>query len=317
MPGFMGLRGLELKSQIEIEGYRHDRHHEDHRRQELERRSREKVQEILQNQVGDMSAYNPVQRGDVLVTDSAVAHLAVSDIMSSRVAVLTYDDTMLTVQGIFSSVRFHHLPVVDEDGYIIGIVSDRDFLRLASPFLGTVNEQPRDKEVMTRKVGTVMTRNPVCIDVDTEVIEAIRTMTRKRISCLPVLEASSRRLQGIVTWKDIVRAFCPAAFDAPSDSARLKQGVAINPESSETQRLRAKAAESVRLRAAALEAQKGMKKDAPKPDAAPSEKSTAGAPPPVSDRVRKPGAAGKPKPGGDTDVFQKPLPLFDDEDDKK
>ncbi|MCC8180896.1 MAG: CBS domain-containing protein [Planctomycetes bacterium] len=102
---------------------------------------------------------------------------------------------------------------------------------------------------MNRKVGTVMTRNPICVGTDTEVLDAIKTMNKHRISCLPVLEKGTRRLQGIVTWKDIVRAFCPEAFDSPSDSHRLKTGVHINPESRESQRLRAKSAESVRLRA--------------------------------------------------------------------
>lgn len=248
MPGFMGLRGLEQKNLHDMERERR----EDGRQASLanmERRSQEKVQEILRDQEGDMSAYsgalNDVNQSDC---DRIAAHY-VERIMSSRVAVLSFDDNLLTVQGIFASVKFRHLPVVDEDGGIIGIISDRDFLRVASPFFGTVNEQNRDKEIMMRKVGTIMTRNPICANMQTTILEAVKLMNGRKISCLPIVKPGGSKLQGIVTWKDVVRAFCPKAFNAASDSARLKAGVTVNPQTSESARFRAKTAESARLMA--------------------------------------------------------------------
>ena len=247
MPGFMGIRGLEPQNP-------HDRERE--RREEqrsaaqanLERRSQDKVQEILREQEGDMSAYNGKFDDRVMSDCDKIAGYKVESIMSAKVAALSFDDNLLTVQGIFSSVKFRHLPVVDEAGNIIGIISDRDFLRTVSPFFGTVNEQNRDRELMGRRVGTIMTRKPICADRDATIMEAVRTMNSRKISCLPIVEPGTTRLLGIVTWKDVVRAFCPAAFSSSSESSRLKSGVTVNPPSAESARLRAKSAESARLR---------------------------------------------------------------------
>lgn len=234
----MGLRGLEHKTPRDMEKERKDERRSD-TRAFAERRSREKVQEILQDQTGDMSAYNKTISGTEMSECDVVCHHTMDRIMSGRVAVLSFDDTLLTAQGIFSNAKFRHLPIVDDSGNIIGIISDRDVLRLSSPFFGTVNEQTRDREIMARKVGVIMTRNPVCVDISERVVNAVRLMSGRKISCLPVVENGGRKLLGIVTWKDIVRAFCPAGFNPTRDSNRIKTGVHVDPESSESARLKA------------------------------------------------------------------------------
>lgn len=252
MPGFMGMRGLDPKNPHDRERERREEN-KAHNHDSMERRAEEKVHEILRDQQGDMSAYSgTVSREGQGGSDcERICNFKVGEIMSARVAVLSFDDNLLTVHGIFSKVKFRHLPVVEDDGTIIGILSDRDFLRHESPFFGTVNEQTRDKEIMARKVGTVMTRNPICAYVDTSIIEAVRLMNDRKISCLPIAERGTMRLLGIVTWKDVVRAFCPLAFSHQRDSSRLKSGVKINPQSAESARLRARSNESARLRARA------------------------------------------------------------------
>ncbi len=295
MPGFMGIRGLDPPNPHTSERHRR----EDHKvfgRGEIERRSEEKVHEILSDQQGDMSAYT----GGMCDASAnrhfhAVHNLHVGEIMSARVAVLSFDDTLLTIQGIFAKVKFRHLPVVEDDGKIIGIISDRDYLRMESPFFGTVNEQTRDAEIMHRKAGTIMTRNPICAHVDTTLLNAVQLMNERKISCLPIIERGTSRLLGIVTWKDVVRAFCPDAFNRARDSSRLKSGVKINPQSAESARLRDKAAESARIRRA-------TSVSVPPPPRP--------APPPQQQQQRVPPSAPKPegKSGVRTDTAYHPLP---------
>ncbi|MCC8190310.1 MAG: CBS domain-containing protein [Planctomycetes bacterium] len=225
MPGFMGLRGLERKTLHDMDRERREGKRSSQSQRHLEKRAREKVDAILRDQGGDMSAFT----GHLEVAETgncqAIARLPVGRIMSGRVAVLSFDDSLLTVQGIFERVRFHHLPVVDEDGRILGIISDRDFLRMVSPFLGTINEQNRDKEIMAKKAGMIMTRNPACTSMDAPIIDVVQTMNRLKISCLPVVDKDDWTLLGIVTWKDVVRAFCPECFPPASESSRLKTDV--------------------------------------------------------------------------------------------
>jgi acetoin utilization protein AcuB len=289
----MGLRGLEIKNPHDMQRERREEHGDRGGQQELERRSREKVQEILRDQNGDMSAHTgsiSPPKGDC----ETIAAYPIERIMSGRVAVLSFDDTLLTVHGIFASVKFRHLPVVDEHGHIIGIISDRDVLRMTSPFFGTINEQKRDVEIMSRRVGMIMTRNPVCIPMGATLLEAVRLMNGKKISCLPVVEGNTARLAGIITWKDVVRAFVPGAFNMTGESNRLKTGVHINPESSESVRLRVKAAESARMRAVAESAAADM------PDAAPERR-------PVGDKP-DPDRLPLPKDPTDTAVLEKREP---------
>ena len=227
MPGWMGLRGLAKKSVHDMERERREDQHLSNS-EEIQRRSDEKVQEVLRAQQGDMSAFTGSGEDGLDDSDADICLQPLKKIMSSKVAVLSFDDSLLTVQGIFAAVKFRHLPVVDDGGGIIGIVSDRDILRMASPFFGTVNEQTRDKEIMTRKIGTIMTRQPVCGRPETSVRDAVKMMNDRKISCLPVIESfESKLLLGIITWKDIVRAFCPDVFDRASDSRRLRSGVTV------------------------------------------------------------------------------------------
>lgn len=305
MPGFMGVRPvrnpterLDLRREEQEKARR-----EAARGQEQERRALEKVQEILQNQEEaqvDSDCRSDTQLRYRAMSMEELYQLQVGQIMSCRVAVISYDDTLLTVQGIFSSVRFRHLPVVDGQGNIIGLISDRDLYREVSPFLGTVNEQSRDRELMNRKVGTIMTRNPLCVYPDDLVQDAVHLMHRHLISCLPVLKKATNKIEGIITWKDVVRAFCPDAFLPGSDTTIRRQGVAVNPEASESARLRARAA---------TERQSQSQRLTPR-----TESQRMVAPKSESQRLRE--APSKPASGHATDAFPKvkniDLPVMDD-----
>lgn len=139
----------------------------------------------------------------------------VGDVMVRRLATVPPDATLLQVRDLFAHVRFHHLLVV-EDGRLVGLISDRDVLRTVSPFFGTVNEQPRDAALMARKVHQIMTRQPICATPKIPLADAVRTMFRRRISALPVIMPDSGALVGLMTWKDVVRAYMPEAFTAPA-----------------------------------------------------------------------------------------------------
>jgi acetoin utilization protein AcuB len=108
--------------------------------------------------------------------------------------------------------RFRHLPVVDGQGRLAGIV-DRDDLELflsraSSP--GVAKRQHRIEQVMVREVVTV--------PPDCPLEEAATRMVAHKIGSLPVVEAG--RLVGIITETDIFEQFA-AALGGGSDSLRL------------------------------------------------------------------------------------------------
>ncbi len=92
--------------------------------------------------------------------------------------------------------RFHQLPVVDSDGQLIGIVSDRD-IRSATGF------DPGAR--MDLRIEELMTADPITITEDATIEEALQLFCRHHFGALPVL--NGKRLSGIITRSDLLRAF--------------------------------------------------------------------------------------------------------------
>jgi acetoin utilization protein AcuB len=126
-------------------------------------------------------------------------------IMTSRVVTVEMDDSIRLINGLFAHAKFHHLLVV-ENNKMVGIISDRDVLKATSPFLHTLAEQSRDSATLERKAHQIMTRSLVTGTREMRIIDAVRLMLEKRVSCLPVLSQEGK-IEGLVTWKDMLRAF--------------------------------------------------------------------------------------------------------------
>jgi acetoin utilization protein AcuB len=107
---------------------------------------------------------------------------------------------------------FRHLPVVDTDGKLVGIMDRADlelFLSKAdSP--GIIKRQHRVEQVMTREVVTV--------PADCPLEEAASLMVEHKIGCLPVME--EEQLIGIITETDIFKQFA-AVLGGGTHSLRL------------------------------------------------------------------------------------------------
>ena len=96
---------------------------------------------------------------------------------------------------------FRRLPVIENDK-LVGIITDRD-LRLAmnSPFV--VREGWYDSYLMEHiEVRSCMTPDPVTVDVDSSLLDAVRLMRRHKYGGVPVVE--SGQLVGILTETDLL-----------------------------------------------------------------------------------------------------------------
>ena len=131
--------------------------------------------------------------------------MRVASIMTEKVLKVRMDDSIGTMRDIFENVEFHHLLVVEERK-LVGILSDRDILRVISPFLHTLSEKDRDLTILNKKVHQIMTRKPITVGKNTSIEEASRLLLEKNISCLPVTSAEGE-IDGIVTWKDILKFY--------------------------------------------------------------------------------------------------------------
>ncbi len=131
--------------------------------------------------------------------------MALSSIMSTPVMMVEPDDTLTTIKEIFDNVKFHHLLVV-ENKRLFGVVSDRDLLKALSPWVGTLDELPRDLAILEKRVHQICRRKPVTAHMKTSLLEASRILIDNNVACLPVVTKLGH-VKGIVTWKDIFKAY--------------------------------------------------------------------------------------------------------------
>lgn len=129
----------------------------------------------------------------------------VREVMSPNPVTITPSDNLKTAMERMGK-QYRRLPVVDQEGCLVGIITDRD-LRLAvnSPYI--MRERWQDEQLLTStSVETCMTPNPASIGPDATVQAAIELIIKGRFSGLPVVD-ESQHVIGVVTVVDLLRAF--------------------------------------------------------------------------------------------------------------
>ena len=148
--------------------------------------------------------------------------LVVRDIMDAEPVTITPDDGVETVVKRMREHGLPGLPVVNDGGRCVGIVTDADLViadeegrdlhipHYIELFGGVVFLEPlRHFEERLRKatamtVADLMTEDPVTIGADASIREAGRTITERGHNRLPVVEHG--RLVGVVTRVDVLEA---------------------------------------------------------------------------------------------------------------
>lgn len=132
--------------------------------------------------------------------------MKVKDLMRTNVVSLHVGDTLGVAEDIMSMGRIRHLPVVDEDNRLVGLVSQRDLFRASvSSALGF--DRDKEHEWMGRiRVRDIMTKQVVTVDPEAGVSDAVEKFVSDKIGCLPVTDAQGK-LAGLLTETDCLRCF--------------------------------------------------------------------------------------------------------------
>ena len=123
--------------------------------------------------------------------------------MTREVRTVLRNDQLGVADKLMKDERIRHLPVIDEDGDVCAVVSQRDLFRGA--LLRALGYGSRAEETVLRQVVVkeAMSAELLTTTPGTPVAEAARVMIERRVGCLPVLDAG--KLVGIVTETDFVR----------------------------------------------------------------------------------------------------------------
>lgn len=146
-----------------------------------------------------------------MIMEGLPATQTLAEIMITRVVTVEMDDSLEVVRAIFQKVKFHHLLVVENEK-VVGVISERDLLMAISPFVGTISETSRDLSTLDRRAHQIMSHHPVMIHKSATIQDAGERMLKRGVSCLPVISTKGT-IDGIVTWKDLVKAFLQTSSD--------------------------------------------------------------------------------------------------------
>ncbi len=126
--------------------------------------------------------------------------MKISEIMTRRVVAAKPTATCNTLAQKMLSGYFSGMPVTDDQGQVIGVITEFDILKALR--IGKNGLQLAAQEIMTR--------DPICLQADDTVDVAVECMTRYNIIRIPVVRQG--KLVGIVSRSDILRAFVKEEF---------------------------------------------------------------------------------------------------------
>ncbi|WP_110927245.1 acetoin utilization AcuB family protein [Bacillus massiliglaciei] len=127
--------------------------------------------------------------------------MIVEKIMKKDVIALTPSDIIKDALYIIKEKRLRHIPIVDEEFQLVGLVSDRD-IRDASPSIFRTSEYKDDFE---RELGAIM-KTEVITGHPLDFVEEIGAVfCEKNISCMPIIK--EKKLVGMITGTDLLHSY--------------------------------------------------------------------------------------------------------------
>ena len=129
----------------------------------------------------------------------------VSRSMTRKVITVDQEASIFDAQELMSDNSIRHLPILDHNRQLIGIVTDRD-IRSALPYR-FFEKTPAEKEkIAAIKVKDIMARDPITISPAFTIQDALLLIQNSKVGALPVVD-EDHRLKGIISVRDLLRAF--------------------------------------------------------------------------------------------------------------
>ena len=131
----------------------------------------------------------------------------VSRSMVSQVITIDKDASVFEAQEKMAANGIRHLPVVEADNRLIGIVTDRDIRSVMPYSLIKEKDIAREREKLAHlRVEDIMTRNPKTISPMYTIQDALLMIQKEKVGAFPVVDDKGE-LQGILSVRDLLRAF--------------------------------------------------------------------------------------------------------------
>ncbi len=131
----------------------------------------------------------------------------VSRSMTRKVITAGPETAVFKAQELMAESKIRHLPVVEPNGRLIGIVTDRD-IRSAIPYeFFKQHPSEEEKEKFSKlQIKDIMSKNPITISPTYTIQDALLMIQDAKVGALPVVDEENR-LKGIISVRDLLRAF--------------------------------------------------------------------------------------------------------------
>jgi acetoin utilization protein AcuB len=131
--------------------------------------------------------------------------MLVKDRMTRNPITVSPDTSYPQAFQILSEKGIRHLPVVDKDGKLVGVVARTDLLHASPSSDRSFSLFEMNYLLANMHVREIMSSPPITVSEDDPLEEAARVMVEKKIGCAPVMRDGS--LEGLITETDIFEIF--------------------------------------------------------------------------------------------------------------
>jgi CBS domain-containing protein len=146
---------------------------------------------------------------------------AVQELMTKDVITVSRDTTIGELSGILIKNNITGAPVVDENGKLVGMVTDADIITenldpifpiyfdpliMSYAYIDNFEKHQRDiKDYLSTRIEEIMTRRVKTIKKDTPVRDAVRVMVKDRVNRIPVVDDANKVI-GILARADVLKS---------------------------------------------------------------------------------------------------------------
>jgi acetoin utilization protein AcuB len=130
---------------------------------------------------------------------------SVRELMTTQPVTLFEDDRLREAVELVTLHNVRHIPVLDRQGRLVGMVTDRDIKQTLPSPLSSAAREEYEALLETTPLGRVMSRNPLTVEAETDVADAVEVLVTRKIGGLPVLDDGV--LVGIFTERDALRGY--------------------------------------------------------------------------------------------------------------
>lgn len=125
------------------------------------------------------------------------------EVMTENPRTIRESDTIGEAILVLETMDVRHLPVVDSQGNLVGMLSDRDLRPIMRSFEDAAAQS-------LTPVAEIMTAGPITVEVDSDIKEVIETILEQRVGAVPVVDGDGN-IAGIISYVDLLRVFAATA----------------------------------------------------------------------------------------------------------